>query len=239
MRRPRFSIASLLAVIGILGVALAALRNPSYLWANVTFSLAFAVLVLAIVNAVYGRGARRAYWLGFTVCGGTYFAVCSMPGLRDSVCPRLATEVIFDLLYPIIAPPSPPPPVTTTWAMMPNSGQMMMTSQMRPKARAQAGGMGGTGGGGGRWMIGGAVTASPAPPVPESRWSAWSEPDRSVGVGYQIGTVSLVSSDAFRQIGHSLVTLLAAVLGAVYARSRYETWVARDMSQVPHDEALG
>src|SRR5262249_47811250 len=110
LRRPRFSIASLLVVIGILGVALAALRNPSYLWANVTFTMAFASLVLAIVNPISGRAARRAYWLGFPVSGGAYFAVCSLPGLRDSVCPRLATEVIFDLLYPNMAPPIPPAP---------------------------------------------------------------------------------------------------------------------------------
>jgi hypothetical protein len=30
MRRPRYSIATLLAIIGILGVTLAALRDPSY-----------------------------------------------------------------------------------------------------------------------------------------------------------------------------------------------------------------
>ena len=74
--------------------------------------------------------------------------------------------------------------------------------------------------------------------APESRWSAWTKSDRDIGVGYQIGSVSLVSSNAFRQIGHSLVTLLAAVLGGVYARSRYEAWAARDAAQVPHDPVL-
>ena len=47
MRLPRFSIASILAVIAIFAVALAALRSPSYLWANVTFSLALCALVVA------------------------------------------------------------------------------------------------------------------------------------------------------------------------------------------------
>ena len=111
MRRPHFTIASLLAVIGVLGIALAALRNPSYLWANVTFSLALAALVLATINAVYGRGARRAYWLGFTLCGGTEPSDLLVPGLRESVCPRLATEAGSSTCSdPQVAPPFLPPP---------------------------------------------------------------------------------------------------------------------------------
>ena len=106
MRLPRFSIASVLAVIAIFAVALAALRSPSYLWANVTFSLSLGALVVAIVNVVYGRGAGRAYWFGFLLCGGIYFAVCSMAGLRDSVCPRLVTEAVLDFVYPHLSPDS-------------------------------------------------------------------------------------------------------------------------------------
>ena len=212
MRRPRFSIASVLAVISILGVALAAFRDPSYLWANVTFSVAFAALVLAIINAIYGSGASRAYWLGFILCGWTYFAICSVPGLRESICPRLVTEVIFDLIYPHVSPQPPPP--------QPGPGIVGGPAQMTILVQGQVGGMGGI--------------ALPAPPAPESRWAAWSAPDRTNGIGYAIGTVSLVSSEAFRQIGHSLVTLLAAVLGGVYARRRYEAWAMRDMAQQSH-----
>ena len=108
MRLPRFTIASVLAVIAILAVALAALRSPSYLWVNVTFSLALGALVVGIVNAIYGRDAGRAYWVGFSLCGGIYFAICSLPGLRDSVCPRLVTEVVFDFLYPHLSPAATP-----------------------------------------------------------------------------------------------------------------------------------
>jgi hypothetical protein len=195
MGRPHFSIASLLVVICVLGVALAAFRNPSYLWANVTFTVAFAAIVLAIINTIYGRGANRAYWLGFAVCGGTYFAICTVPGLRDSLNPRLATEVILDLLYLYVSPQPPPPPP------QPQLGMVMMM-------QGQIGGMAGI--------------PAPAPPTLESRLSAWSEPDRTRGLGYPIGTVSLVSSEAFRQIGHSLATLLVAVLGGTYAQRRYE-----------------
>ena len=161
MRRPHFSIASLLAVIGILGVALAALVNPSYLWANVTFSMAFAAIVLAIINTVYGREARRAYWLGFSLCGGIYFAVCSVPSLRDSLCPRLATEAIFDFLYPHMAPPMPTPSGMVTMQRM-LSGNAQMMARWRVKCEADPGWYGwwyGRNGGGwhgwqGRWWYG-------------------------------------------------------------------------------------
>lgn len=146
MRLPRFSIASLLVVIGILGVALAALRNPSYLWANVTFSVAFVMLVVAIINAVYGCAARRAYWFGFALFGGAYFAVCSIPGLRDSICPRLASEVLFDLLYPAFAPPMPTP-TPTRFQTMGTIGSMnpMRMAGMMNQMKVQMG-MGPNGG---------------------------------------------------------------------------------------------
>src|SRR5271155_629244 len=92
MRATRFSIGSLLMVIGILGVALAALRNPSYLWANAAFTAALVAVAAAVVNTVYGRGGRRAYWLGFALFGGTYLSIYSMPALDNSGCTRLVTE---------------------------------------------------------------------------------------------------------------------------------------------------
>jgi hypothetical protein len=202
MRLPRFSIASVLAVTAILAVALAALRSPSYLWANVTFSLALGALVVAIINVVYGREAGRAYWLGFSLCGGIYLAICSMPGLRDSVCPRLVTEVVFDFLYPHLSPtvtPTPLPVFTTSRRAI--AGQLSATYTLT----------GATG-----WTD----FMQPSPPS-NTPWAAWTEPDRTVGVGYQLGTVSLRSSEAFRQIGHSMFTLLVAVLGGTFARHRY------------------
>jgi drug/metabolite transporter (DMT)-like permease len=120
MRATRFSIGSLLAVIGILGVALAALRNPSYLWATAAFTAALAAVVAAVVNTVLGRGARRAYWLGFALFGGTYLLILSMPALRDSVCPRIVTEAILDVIYPFMAPDAPQPASPFTIAAMIN-----------------------------------------------------------------------------------------------------------------------
>jgi hypothetical protein len=62
-------------------------------------------------------------------------------------------------------------------------------------------------------------------------------PTTSSGKG-AIGTVSLVSSEAFRQIGHSMAALLVGVLGGVYARGRYTAWATPDGEQEPRREAL-
>ena len=201
MRLPRFSIASILAVIAIFAIALAALRSPSYLWANVTFSLALGAIVVGVVNVIYGRDAARAYWVGFSLCGGIYLAICSLPDLRDSVCPRLVTEVLLDVVYPHMSP-----------ALASSSGVTYGTSNISVVP--------------GQPMLGNISLTSNSGPLrfitpPRSPWADWTEPDRTVGVGYQIGTVSLRSSVAFRQIGHSVFTLLVAVLGGTLARYRY------------------
>jgi hypothetical protein len=204
MRLPRFSIANLLALIAILAVALAALRSPSYLWANVTFSLALCAVVVAAINVVYGRGASRAYWLGFVLCGGVYLAVCSLPGLRESVCTRLATEPVFDLLYPHLSPSSVG--TSTVAVVAPTTGGPVtvryLVSPYNPTYSP-------------------ANVAVPPPPPSTPPWSAWTKPDRTVSVGFPIGSVQLSSSEAFRQIGHSMCALLVAVLGATFARYRY------------------
>jgi hypothetical protein len=245
MLRRRFSIGNMLALIAILGVALAALRSPSYLWANAAFTAALAAVVAAVVNTVFGRGARRAYWFGFAIFGGTYLAICSTPGLRESVCPRLVTEALLDVLYPFMAPdvPQPPPPITVT-AMI-NGGPVLLSSApgvANPAAATPA------------FAVpeiasvasGPMQTSPPSRPVaalprmwvlppasPPGGLAAWTAPDRSIGVGYRIGSIALGSSEAFRQIGHSLMALLVATIGGVFARNRYDVYARAGQHSEP------
>ena len=135
MRLPRFSIANLLALIAILAVALAALRSPSYLWANVTFSFALGAVVLAVINVVFSHGAGRAYWLGFALCGGVYLAICSLPVVREAVCTRLATEAVLDFIYPHLAPASTAPPTVaanTVWTAPGQARSKYMVAPITP-----------------------------------------------------------------------------------------------------------
>jgi hypothetical protein len=98
------------------------------------------------------------------------------------------------------------------------------------------GGMMGGGGSGGMGMMGGGGmmgVGGGTPPSPVSRWTAWTTPDRQNGVGYGIGTVILVSSEPFRQIGHSLFTLLIAALAGIYARHIFDSRAVRSENSRP------
>jgi hypothetical protein len=216
MRLPRFKIGDGLALIAILAVALAALRTPSYLWANVTYSLALGAVVVAIVNFVYGREARRAYWLGFSLCGGIYLTVCSVPVLRDSVGTRLVTEAILDFIYPHLSPASATSPSTVPLVVAASTASLSFTvsgttinGPQGPIISSSPGSYGIS-----------TFVAQPQPPPP-SRWAEWTQPDRVISSRIQTAPVALCSSEAFRQIGHSMFTLIVAVLGATFARHRY------------------
>lgn len=75
MARPRLSIAGLLGSVVIAAVGFAALHNASPLWAGFVVLAAVALLALAVLGAVYRRGAKRAFWLGFDLFGAGYLFV--------------------------------------------------------------------------------------------------------------------------------------------------------------------
>ncbi len=84
MRRFRFSIAGLMGIVLIAAVGLAGLRNASPLWAGTLLMLTCAALALAVVGAIYCRGPRQAWWLGFAIFGWGYLALlkgCSDPSV--------------------------------------------------------------------------------------------------------------------------------------------------------------
>jgi hypothetical protein len=87
MRKLSFSIGSMLAVIGVLAIGLAALREASDLWDSATFSLTLGVLLAGVLLAVHRLGPARAFWVGFTVCGGAWLVLSAVPSIE----PRLIT----------------------------------------------------------------------------------------------------------------------------------------------------
>jgi hypothetical protein len=189
--RPRLTIALLLAVIALCGVGFAALRSPSQLWASALFAVSLGSLLLALFNAIYSRERQRAFWVGFLVLGGSYFTATQGPWFRDEFGPRMVTTAILDLAYARVAPP-PPATVGTLLA------QAWTAAGSYNRAIQQL------------LVLSG--------PTPEDQWAAWTEPDRISGVGLQVGNLALVSPETFRRIGHSLLMLVFAALGGIYAR---------------------
>ena len=56
----------------ILALGLAALRNPTEMWAGWVALVTKALLCLAVVGAVCCTGRERAWWLGLAVFGWAY-----------------------------------------------------------------------------------------------------------------------------------------------------------------------
>ncbi len=72
MRRFRVSISGMMWVVAASALGIAALRDASGFSLGLVFLLTRAFLGLAIVWAIYRRGADRAWWLGFALFGWGY-----------------------------------------------------------------------------------------------------------------------------------------------------------------------
>jgi hypothetical protein len=110
MRKVRFSIAGLMGIVLVAAVGLAALRNTSPIWVGAIYLLTRAVLGLAVICAIYRRGAQRAWWIGFCLFGCGYVAlVGSRPDFRS---PHLPTAMLLVLAKPSLGYPEDSIPLT-------------------------------------------------------------------------------------------------------------------------------
>jgi len=199
----RFSIAGALGIIGLFGIGFAALATPSAFWMNTVFTLNLAVLVAALIGWLFRRDpARRAFWAGVLIAGGSYLFLSRTTWLgNQGFGEPLATTMLLDILYAQIEPP----PTTVA----PASGMMM--------GMMGGGGMSGMGSMmSGSGMMAGGATGPPSPPP--TRWSRWNVPDRSNEAAY-INNLPLVQGPrSFFRIGHSLFSLLFGIMGGLLAQ---------------------
>jgi hypothetical protein len=83
MKRIRFTIANLLVVVLFVAVGFAALRESSDLWDNGIFTLTLGVLLISILFAVHCTEFRRAFWIGFALCGWIYLGLSLVPSIES------------------------------------------------------------------------------------------------------------------------------------------------------------
>jgi hypothetical protein len=88
MRNLRFNIASLLLVVLVAAVCLAALRESTEIWDSGVFTITLGVLLISILLATHRREKRRAFWLGFALFGAGYLALSLIPSIES----RLVTS---------------------------------------------------------------------------------------------------------------------------------------------------
>jgi hypothetical protein len=103
----RFSIRTMMALIVVFAVGLAALRNANELWARAMFLVALDVVGIAVLGAILLRGPQRAWWTGFALFSGGYLLAVLSP-----VEPELpTTQVLGYVNAQVASPQSYPKPI--------------------------------------------------------------------------------------------------------------------------------
>ena len=208
MRRFRVSIAALLAGIALFGVAFTALIHPSPLWGNAFYSLTLGTLTIAVLAAIYGRGRRRAFWVGFSTCGWAYFLAIFGPEPISHAEPNLVTTAILDILYPYTIP-----------RVVPGSAQAPAPTPSIASAKRLAR----TSAGGGMVVLAGAFGGGGKAPVPPTPWEIWTTSDRTM-------MFTQARPKVFRKIGHSMFCLLFALAGGFLTQRFHELRERRELA---------
>jgi hypothetical protein len=235
----RLSIAGLMALILFLAASFAALRGASNTWASIIFMTALAMLLLAILGAIYGRGPARVAWTGFALFGWAYLAITFgglAVGSSVTIPPtpaQIAYGPIRDLLIDRMASASAPEATTgiddrilkqvTLSGQQPNENSMpdafIGTAYVFDAAKTPAG-----------WTL----VASASPRSPNIGIGAG---DNAIGTPYNFsvalppGTAALrpptLDLLPVRRILHSIGAIAFALIGAILGRG-LAAWIGDD-----------
>jgi hypothetical protein len=190
MRRPRITIASLLGVVAFIGVAFAALREPTDAWDSALLGLSLVILLASVLLAVHRTDERRTFWLGFTLFGWAYLVASVVPPIASRLPTYHALVAMFEML--------PRPEIH--W-----EDDLIMTGIRSFDVTALA----------------------PSTPTTPNRWdvTVFNQPTNSPLANHIKRLVVLPGETVgnFVRIGHSLIALMLAFLGAHFSRYLYET----------------
>jgi CDP-diglyceride synthetase len=101
-RRPKLTIAALMALVAFCAATFAALRASSPYLASAMVSVTVLVLLGSVVASLLGR--HRAAWSGFAIFGWGYFILTFTSPFRDVVRPHLFTSVAIVESYRHVHP---------------------------------------------------------------------------------------------------------------------------------------
>jgi hypothetical protein len=95
----RIPIRTLMVLILLSAIGLAALRNASNLWAGMMLLTALGIVGVAVLGAAILSGREQCWWGGFAFFGGGYLALAVGPWLSDTFEPKLATSQLIKEIY--------------------------------------------------------------------------------------------------------------------------------------------
>jgi hypothetical protein len=99
MKRPRFTIASILLTVLCVAVGVAALRASDDMWDGAIFGIAALSFLTAVLMAVHRTERRRAFWLGFALFGCIYLGASLIPIINNRL-PTSKALVFLDSKLP-------------------------------------------------------------------------------------------------------------------------------------------
>jgi hypothetical protein len=188
----RFTILSLMGLVLILAVAIAALRNADDYWAGGSLLGTALLIGVTALGAVYHSGRRRAGRLGFATFASGYFALAFL-GLSDRNLARLPTTWLLDYVHQRVAPPTFT--VTLTGAGIGQTGQgLVLMSNVGPGPLANT------------------VTTTTT-----SQFAVTSGASSGSSARWKALLPGAANYEAFSIVGHCLFALLAGLLGAAIA----------------------
>lgn len=165
MHRPRFSLRAMLLGTAFVAAACATLRFPNGWLASAWWLLTVSVLLFAIVAAALLGQRRRAFWMGFAICGWGYFCLTLFPSpIFGTVASRLLTTRALASGYHALNP-------KTGW-----SNGELANNPLLPQVGG--GGLGGQGAGNGANFSGGGFFYQPPVDSSEDRLVLDQESDR-------------------------------------------------------------
>ena len=101
----RISIRTLMAVILLSAIGLAAFRNPSNLLIELLLLTPLAAISASILGAFLQRGRDRAWSAGFALVGMSYMVITGSHRLGDLIRPHLATTHLLEYVHAELAAP--------------------------------------------------------------------------------------------------------------------------------------
>lgn len=103
----KFSIATLMSAVLVCAIAAAALRSGSENWASALVFVTVGILAVSLLGALERTGNRRAYWRGFALFGWGYLLLALGPTLGDQTGAKLPTSLALGNLWEQMRPEEP------------------------------------------------------------------------------------------------------------------------------------
>ena len=187
----RLTILSLMGLVLVLGVAIAALRNADDYWAGGMILATPFLLGVALIAALCGDERSRARRLGFAILGGGYFVLAFL-GLSGPYRTLLPTSQLLAYVHQQVAAPQ----TFTLYITTPTSAT---APQRYSVVRSNP------------------VRVNVAPTTVPSTTNAMSNPAAMTNRWKSL-LPGAANPEAFSIVGHCLFALLAGVCGAAIAQ---------------------